>query len=115
MNYKSLCPITEAEMGGSEILDIIIKNADTLQLKNSHTFGYDSLFCEWAYLIDFKTNTFRIFEGFNRSILDKEERFYNETADYDNYFGVKLKKVYNLDNLPDEDSFLSDLDPDEDE
>lgn len=31
---------------------------------DSRTFGYDSLFCEWGYVIDFDGDAFTIYEGF---------------------------------------------------
>jgi len=34
---------------------------------DSHDFMANSLFCEWAYIVNFDTNSLEIYEGFNRN------------------------------------------------
>lgn len=34
-------------------------------------FQFDSLFCEWGYLVDFDNNVFQVYEGFQRKRHDK--------------------------------------------
>jgi hypothetical protein len=102
---------------GAEILEIINNNEEEiLELKSSHSFGFNSLFCEFAYVIDICKNTFEIYEGFNHNKLEITERFYslyNENMNPEKfdteYFGVKLIKTYYLNNLPDEETFLKEL------
>lgn len=70
-----------------------------LCLKNDYDFAYDSLFCEWTYIINLDTNRLEIYEGFQKKPLQPTERFYKETP-YDGYYGCK--KICELDiyNLP---------------
>ena len=97
---------------GSKILHIVANADAPLVLSNEHDFAYDSLFCEWAYVIDLDKRTFEVYEGFNKKPLDKSERFYTENIVKNNigetYYPVRLKTSYSLDDLPDEETFLKD-------
>lgn len=80
-------------------------------LVNSYNFAADSLFCEWAWLIDLDNNTFECYKGFNEEPLSMFDRFYDITDDSKNlkYYPIKLVKTYMLDNLPTNFIFLKDL------
>lgn len=54
----------------------MIMNSDIIGLVNSEEFAADSLFCEWAYVIDLDKNTFEVYQGFNKKPIDKTERFF---------------------------------------
>lgn len=101
---------------GSDILEMIANAKEGLKLQNNYDFAADSLFCEWAYVIDFDKNTFEIYEGFNRKPLEKHERFFElsnsirETAE-DTYYPVRLKKMFSLFELPDKEEFLLECEP----
>lgn len=86
---------------GAKILDLINdhKTEKTIWLNNSEEFAADSLFCEWAYVIDFDKNTFEVYEGFNKTPLTKEDRFFYLKGEND-YEPVKMLKAYDLNNLP---------------
>lgn len=90
-------PELHRNMGG-DILDAICKSEGTFKTIDSLTFAADSLFCEFAYVIDFDENTFSWYEGFNHSPLNETERFhflqtndppkdYRETP----YYPVRMK------------------------
>lgn len=91
---------------GALILAIVNDISDNLGLVDSSDFVYDSLFCEWVYVIDFSKNTFEIYTGFQKSKLDKNQRFYKEDPDKGGYYGVKMIDSYELDNLPELDEFI---------
>lgn len=92
---------------GSDILKMIQDHyPDGLALESAITFAADSLFCEWAYVIDLDTDMFEVYEGFNKKELTPEDRFYF-LREYEEgkYHGVRLVKRWFLSNLPTEDEF----------
>lgn len=88
--------------------EIALSKDEEIVLVNDFEFGYNSLFCEWAYCINFDTNKLEVYEGFNCSSLSQKQRFYREKSKR-GYFGVAMVKEYDLDNLPSEDVFLNEL------
>ncbi|MFA6570170.1 MAG: hypothetical protein WCT77_02935 [Bacteroidota bacterium] len=94
---------------GAKILEVIYKAPSKLKeipLSNSIEFANESLFCEWAYVVDFDTNTFEVYNGFNKKPLTKKDRFYSRQQSTSKYFGIKLLKSYKLDKLPTLKTFL---------
>jgi len=100
---------------GAQILQMIQDNNEPIFLTDSSGFAKDSLFCEWAYVIDLDNNTFEVFEGFNQSALDEGERFHGDKSEDSEYFPVRGVKIYPLDNLPTKTQFLKDLETVEEE
>ena len=106
---------------GGDILDLITFKGVN-KVNNSIDFAADSLFCEWAYVIDLDINKFEIYKGFNKEELSSDERFYflEDKRDKENivskdYHPIKFVKSYDLNNLPDEKIFIAELTPDDDE
>ena len=101
---------------GCDILPMIQNGtATTRYLGNRIDFAADSLFCEWAYVVDFNHRTFEVYHGFNKTPLEENDRFYflNDKADPSHmlanggmFYPVKLAATFNLDNLPEDDEFL---------
>lgn len=103
---------------GSAILSLISNADEGLKLWDDYNFAADSLFCEWAYVIDFDKNTFEVYEGFNQTPLEAHERFFGMVCERyankkssDVYHPVKLKKVFSLLDLPTTEEFLLELEP----
>ena len=100
---------------GAEILQLVYDGVT--ELKNSISFAGDSLFCEYAYVIDFDTDTFEVYQGFNREPLINS-RFNSDSPELEKgagYEPVKLVKAYSLKQLPSTESFLKDFSYNEDE
>lgn len=100
---------------GAEILALVAQANDTVPLTDAISFARDSLFCEWAYVLDLDTGTFEVFKGFQKTPAPAGERFTDivpEGADeFDvdtpapsekgrEYFSVHLLAKYPLSALP---------------
>jgi len=87
-------------------------------LQNNEEFAADSLFCEWAYVIDLDKEVFEVYTGFNKEPLTETDRFYPLQASIkereDKYYPVKLLASFDLNNLPTESEFLA-IDKEEEE
>lgn len=110
---------------GAEVLKAI-QDAGGLELQRYEIeFAADSLFCEWAYVIDFDKNTLEAYKGFNLEPLDPSERFASlplrEVAkdwngcEETQYYPVKLVHSWPLDGLPTDEEFCETLRPTDDE
>lgn len=113
---------------GSDILEYVYTSEfPVIKLHNDITFAADSLFCEWAYVIDMDKRTFEVYVGFNHEELTPADRFYflreyenkfkDEDAPYDGakqYHGVKMIKMWSFDALPTEEEFLDSFKGDDD-
>lgn len=97
---------------GSKVLEFVL-NTGGAELVDSSNFAANSLFCEWAYVIDLDRGCFEVYEGFNKDKLDPCERFhgFEQSHPRNEYQPVKLVKIYPLDALPTVEQFLADLEP----
>ena len=125
-NWTALYPHLSRDCG-TDILKIIQDNKDRLGLISQIDFAMDSIFCEWAYVIDLDKMTFEVFKGFNRDTLTPMDRFApngpykkidlygGSTMEETAYKPVKLVKWYPLAQLPTQKQFLDDCVPKEHE
>lgn len=96
---------------GAKILAIVDNAEPGILLADQHRFAADSLFCEWAYVIDLDRNTFEVYKGFNKTPLADGERFKGVVAEdaSDGYFPVRLVKSYDLAALPTVEAFIAEF------
>lgn len=87
---------------GANVLHIVQQADDGIKLANNLPFVCDSLFCEWAYVIDLDSNRLELFKGFNQEPLAEGERFKGLfSADaHEGYFPVRLVGSWPLGELP---------------
>lgn len=75
-------------------------NGFATQFEDYHTFLYDSLFCEWAYIINLDTKKLEIYKGFNKNPNAKGRYADHYAYDDDHrYCGVALVKEIPLNKI----------------
>lgn len=84
---------------GADILFLIDSKPPGLQVKNSLSFAAESLFCEWAYLIDLDKEVLEVYRGFNHDPLTEEDRFHFLSGD-DEYSPIKMVHSWPLAEMP---------------
>ena len=106
--YDKQYPLDSRNLGG-EILNKLLEYQDQtdIVLVNSEDFASDSLFCEWAYIIDLDNNTLEVYKGFNRAKITENDRFYNFNDAKNQYRSIKIIKSFSLDKLPDAEKFIA--------
>lgn len=87
---------------GAAILEKVQNSEPGIKLKNSIDFAGESLFCEYAYVIDLDTNKLEVFKGYNKEPVKEGERFFAAKRDPDSpeYHPVRLVGSYDLNDLP---------------
>lgn len=73
---------------------------------DSKNFLKDSLFCEWAYIVNLDINNFEVWKGYQQT--PQKGNRYGEESD-DGYYPVKLIKTYSLNNLPEQEVFIKEI------
>jgi hypothetical protein len=105
---------------GGKIIGLIA-SGEVTEVALAPEFPGDSLFCEWAYVVDLDRNTFEVYQGFNTKPLDVDERFYplqhtehaqqererRQTIHEDTYYPVRFVCAWPLDALPTNEAFLT--------
>jgi hypothetical protein len=112
--FKERWPHLNRDMG-AEILQYIQDQPEGLGIQRQLEFAADSLFCEWAWVIDLDKGTFEAFKGFNKEPLAEGERFGFLKPDNPEYYPVKKAAAWFLDALPTDEEFLAAFKDDEDE
>lgn len=103
---------------GADILEMIQNGMAPFGTLNSLRFAADSLFCEWAWVIDFDKRTFEVYEGYNEISLTEEDRFFflREFEDPNcKYHAVKKAAEWCIDALPTDEDFVAAFKKDEEE
>jgi len=91
-----------------QLLELLLefRNEEEIVTGNDYEFAKDSLFCEWAYVIDFDKNSFEVYKGLNTLGISEEDRFFSLYDGNSDYYPVKIKQRFPLGNLPNEDEFV---------
>lgn len=89
--------------GAQTLHEIYVGNLE--HMIDYHKFMEDSLFCEWAYIIDLDEMGLRVYKGFNKD-APNPNKFNFLPPDVDpnfvdqGYYPVRLLYTYNLKKLP---------------
>jgi hypothetical protein len=100
---------------GANILRLVAgSRSKTIRLQDSLSFAADSLFCEWAYVVDFDTNSLEVYRGFNTQGRPRGGRFSKlplekKSASGNQYFPIRLVRKFTLSRLPSKANFLKAL------
>lgn len=84
--WKATHPQLSRDLG-AKVLDMVAKSSG-MELYDSYAFGGDSLFCEYAYVIDLDNEVLERYKGFNKRPVSKRHRFagcvpaHNGTSEY---------------------------------
>lgn len=97
-------PYLSRDVAGDILWQIAEGKVD--KLISQEAFAGDSLFCEWAYVVDLDKNTFEVYKGYNEKEIDETERFFYLQEEAEEYKPVTLLESYDLNNLPTLDEFL---------
>jgi hypothetical protein len=101
---------------GTGILDFIADTEGPIEVHNQIDFAADSLFCEWAYMVDLVERKLRCFRGFNKAPLAEGDFFHYLSDKKDGaYYPIKEIAAFSFDELPDKETFLKTLRPDDEE
>lgn len=96
---------------GAKVLRLIHDSEPGIRLRNSIGFAGDSLFCEFAYVLDLDANTLEVYRGFRKEPLPECERFKDmpnpETSD--GYYPICLAAKYPISDLPTVDKMTDDV------
>ena len=74
-------------------------------IEDASDFPADSLFAEWGYVVDFDTQTFEVYQGFQQS-PHKSGRFADRPGRGNGYHPVRLVTSWPLTELPDDIAFV---------
>lgn len=92
---------------GADILSFIQKQtgSEPILLQDSRNFASDSLFCEWAYVLNLDKDNLEIYKGF-RCSPTKTGRFKDYTPRThergNTYYPIKLYRKYKFTELPEQ-------------
>jgi hypothetical protein len=102
-HFREVYPSLSRDTGAG-ILELILNAKAEVPLTNSIEFAGDSLFCEWAYIIDLDKEALEVYKGFNKTSLEPEERFAYLKGE-DKYYPIRHLISFSLNDLPDLDGF----------
>jgi hypothetical protein len=109
--YHRAYPYLSRDIGG-KILELVANSKDKeIVLQDSTDFAGDSLFCEWAYVVDLDNRKLEVYTGFNKEPLAEDERFAKipKSKDSSEYLGIRCVAKFDLDKLPTKAKFIKEL------
>lgn len=85
---------------GAEILRLI-QDHGKRRLVDSSNFGKESLFCEWAYVLDLDKEVLEVYKGFQKTAPPKGSRFGTRRKKGNEFYPVAMVAKFSFKNLQD--------------
>lgn len=98
---------------GASVLNLVYEGKVDM-LDDSSDFPKNSLWCEWAYVIDLDKRQLEVYGGFGKD-LPKNGRWAGVREAGEEYAACEMLALWPLDSLPDKDTFLQTLEPNDEE
>jgi hypothetical protein len=76
-----------------------IQNTEQPKIWLRTDFAGDSLYCEWAYLVDLDNSVLEVYTGGNTRTLTSKDRFFNLQQNEEYYKPIKLLTKFTFDEL----------------
>lgn len=133
---EQLTPYADRRVGGRSLDEwyVLLREtqgdpAKTLEsgyMENGDGFQYDSLFCEWGYILDLDWDILEVYRGFQKE-PHTEGRFAagpvrlrkpvgeNNTREPIEYQPIKLVAKFRFEDLPTDEEFCAKVDPSEED
>lgn len=89
---------------GADVLKRVYASEGEVYLRNTLEFAKNSLFCEWAYVIDLDEDVLEVYNGFNKKPV--KGRFASNTSNEDGYYPVSLLHTFDFNELPSNEEFI---------
>lgn len=84
------------------------KGPEPFPLMNSIDFAQDSLFCEYAYIINMDASVLEMYVGFNHEPVHHWQRFSEYGRNNGGYYPIKLVASYPFNHLPTTEEMVKD-------
>lgn len=97
---------------GAKILQLVADATAPIPIVTGVEFIADTLFCEWAYVVDLDAETLEVYAGMRTG---KGQSRFGELEGVKDVAGPNLMGSWVLDKLPDEGDFLRTFEASEDE
>lgn len=113
--YRAVCEGMGIQEYDGENLVQMIADGEAKEILGDKTFVADSVFCEYAYVIDLETNRFEVYYGFNKHPLKENARFkyLEDIQSKENktrrYYPCRIVVSFDLNNLPDKKEFCDEV------
>lgn len=84
----------------ARILQLVFDSPPGMRVSDALEFAKDSLFCEWAYVIDLDKDVLEVYKGWQKTPSKRKNHRFGNEVNSDGYYPVRLKAKFPLSDLP---------------